>query len=104
MKTILKYLLAAPLAAIAAGSSTYAAPAIEISSRVMQEQQRVQVDIDDLPEKVKSSVGHDTELAWRILKAYLVTNPDKSTYYDLYVQKPDGETWMKVDKDGKVLN
>jgi hypothetical protein len=71
---------------------------------LQQEQQRVEVSLEDLPEKVKASVGHNTELAWTILKAYLVTNPDRTTFYDLYVQKPDGETWMKVDKEGKVLN
>jgi hypothetical protein len=69
-----------------------------------QSQERVEVKPDDLPEKVKASVGHKTELAWTILKAYLITNQDQTQYYELYVQKPDGETWMKVDKQGKVLN
>ncbi|MCE7038811.1 hypothetical protein [Dyadobacter sp. CY312] len=67
-------------------------------------QERVEVEVKNLPEKVKASVGHDTELAWTILKAYLITNTDKTQYYELFVQKPDGETWMKVDKEGKVFN
>jgi hypothetical protein len=69
-----------------------------------QDQERVEVKPDDLPEKVKASVGHKTDLAWTILKAYLITNKDQTQYYELFVQKPDGETWMKVDKEGKVLN
>jgi len=73
-------------------------------STVKLTQERVEVKPDDLPEKVRQSVGYKTELGWDILKAYLVTNDDKSQLYELYVQKPDGETWMKVDKDGKVLN
>lgn len=67
-------------------------------------QERVEVKAEDLPEKVKASVGHKTELAWTIQKAYLITNEDKTEFYELFVQKPDGETWMKVDKEGKVLN
>ena len=73
-------------------------------SSVMLTQERVEVKPDDLPEKVRQSVGYKTELGWNILKAYLVTNDDNSQLYELYVQKPDGETWMKVDKEGKVLN
>lgn len=104
MKIMISYLLALPILGISINSSGANSPSVNVTQQTTQEQQRVQVDIDDLPEKVKASVGHNTELAWKILKAYLVTNPDQTTFYDLYVQKPDGETWMKVDKEGKVLN
>lgn len=104
MKTIVPYIFALPLLFMSVNVYRQKQSVPKKSAIVTQDQQRVQVDIDDLPEKVKASVGHDTELAWKILKAYLVTNPDRTTFYDLYVQKPDGETWMKVDKEGKVLN
>ncbi|TDE15432.1 hypothetical protein [Dyadobacter psychrotolerans] len=68
------------------------------------EEKRVEVKPDNLPEKVRKSVGYKTEFGWNILKAYLVTNDDKTQLYELYVQKADGETWMKLDKEGKVLN
>ena len=82
----------------------YVPQSLVSSAPIMPAQERLEVAVKDLPEKVKVSVGHKTDFAWTILKAYLITNEDKTEYYELFVQKPDGETWMKVDKEGKVLN
>ena len=67
-------------------------------------QDRVEIELKDVPEKVRTSVGDGTESGWKIYRAYLITNEDKSQYYELYVRKMEEETTLKVDKNGQVLN
>jgi len=73
-------------------------------SQIISMQERVEIDLKDVPEKVRTSIGDGTELGWKIFRAYLITNDDKTQYYELYVRKMEEETVMKVDKNGQVLN
>jgi hypothetical protein len=102
MKNLLHILLATGL--ILLSPTIRSGAAHTLAAVTVSKQERVEVFLKDLPEKVRASVGHGTPTGWIILKAYLVTLENKSQHYDLYVQKNDEETWMKVDKDGQVLN
>ncbi|GGB86079.1 hypothetical protein [Dyadobacter sediminis] len=67
-------------------------------------QGRVEVNVDDLPEKVRNTLNDKSYAGWTIIEAFLVTNEDNSQYYELVVRKADERTRMKVDANGNVLN
>ena len=67
-------------------------------------QGRVEVKVEDLPEKVRNTLNDKSYAGWTIIEAFLVTNEDKSQYYELVVRRADERTRMKVDADGNVLN
>lgn len=78
--------------------------AVAHSSYTGHSQERVAVELDDLPEKVKNAMNSKSYVGWTITEAFLITNEDNSQYYELVVRKTDEQTRMKVDKDGNVLN
>lgn len=69
-----------------------------------RKQERVAVEINDLPEKVKNTMNAKSYTGWTIKEAFLITNEDNSQYYELVVSKTDEQTRIKVDKEGNVLN
>ncbi|KAA6441236.1 hypothetical protein FEM33_02695 [Dyadobacter flavalbus] len=67
-------------------------------------QGRVEVNVEDLPEKVRNTLNDKSYAGWTIIEAFLVTNEDNSQYYELVVRRADERTRMKVDASGNVLN
>ena len=78
--------------------------AVALPSSVNYSQERVAVQLDDLPEKVKNAMNGKSYTGWTIIDAFLITNEDNSQYYELVVRKTDEQTRIKVDKEGNVLN
>lgn len=76
----------------------------EIQLPFQATQGRVEVKVEDLPEKVRNTLNDKSYAGWTIIEAFLVTNEDNSQYYELVVRRADERTRMKVDADGNVLN
>ncbi|WP_439581435.1 hypothetical protein [Dyadobacter bucti] len=92
------------LLALTFGTCVLTETAVAVPSHIGQSQERVAVELDDLPEKVKNTMNAKSYTGWTITEAFLITNEDNSQYYELVVRKTDEQTRIKVDKDGNVLN
>ncbi|WP_138475316.1 hypothetical protein [Dyadobacter bucti] len=92
------------LLALTFGTCFLTETAFAVPSHICQSQERVAVELDDLPEKVKNTMNAKSYTGWTITEAFLITNEDNSQYYELVVRKTDEQTRIKVDKDGNVLN
>jgi len=61
------------------------------------------VELKDLPEAVKTTLASEPVKAWTPTAAFLITNPDKTSYYLINVKKEAEEGSLKIDKDGKII-
>lgn len=61
------------------------------------------VELKDLPEAVTKTLQSDPVKAWTPTAAFLVTNADKTTYYQVDVKKEQETGSLKIDKDGKII-
>ncbi|HMI03877.1 MAG TPA: hypothetical protein VK541_15435 [Pedobacter sp.] len=61
------------------------------------------VELKDLPEPVTKTLQSDPVKAWTPTAAFLVTNADKTTYYQVDVKKEQETGSLKIDKDGKII-
>jgi len=63
---------------------------------------KVPVKVEELPEPVKATLKADAYKDWTATGAFLITNADKSTYYQVDVKKDDKVAFLKVGADGVV--
>jgi hypothetical protein len=63
---------------------------------------KVPVKVEELPEPVKATLKADAYKEWTPTGAFLITNADKSTYYQVDVKKDDKVAFLKVGADGVV--
>lgn len=63
---------------------------------------KVPVKIEALPDPVKATLKADAYKEWTPTTAFLITNADKSTYYQVDVKKADKVAFLKVGADGVV--
>jgi len=63
---------------------------------------KVPVKVEELPEPVKATLKADAYKEWTATGAFLITNADKSTYYQVDVKKDDKVAFLKVGADGVV--
>ena len=61
------------------------------------------VELKDLPEPVQKTLQSDPVKAWTPTAAFLVTNADKTSYYQVDVKKEQETGSLKIDKDGKII-
>jgi Tfp pilus assembly major pilin PilA len=61
------------------------------------------VELKDLPEAVQKTLQSDPVKAWTPTAAFLVTNADKTSYYQVDVKKEQETGSLKIDKDGKII-
>jgi hypothetical protein len=61
------------------------------------------VELKDLPEPVQLVLKSDEAKELTPVAAFLVTNADKTQYYQIDVKKGDETGSIKVDKDGKIV-
>lgn len=61
------------------------------------------VELKDLPEPVQKTLQSDPVKAWTPTAAFLITNPDKTSYYQVDVKKEQETGSLKIDKDGKII-
>ena len=100
-----KIILSAAFLALA-GLTTLKASDIKNPVRVAVQQDSVTkapVELKDLPEPVQKTLQSEPVKAWTPTAAFLVTNPDKSTYYQVDVKKETETGSLKIDKDGKII-
>lgn len=64
---------------------------------------KVPVELKDLPEAVKTTLQSEPVKAWTPVAAFLVTNADKTTYYQVDVKKDAETASIKISEDGKVV-
>jgi len=64
---------------------------------------KVPVKLEALPEPVKNTLKADAYKEWTPTTAFLITNADKSTYYQVDVKKGDKVAFLKVGADGAVI-
>jgi len=100
-----KIILSAAILAVAGLTSVKAS---EIKNPVMisvhqDSTTKTPVELKDLPEPVQKTLQSDPVKEWTPTAAFLVTNADKSTYYQVDVKKETETGSLKIDKDGKVI-
>jgi len=100
-----KIILSAAILAVAGLTSVKAS---EIKNPVMisvhqDSTTKTPVELKDLPEPVQKTLQSDAVKEWTPTAAFLVTNADKSTYYQVDVKKETETGSLKIDKDGKVI-
>ena len=61
------------------------------------------VELKDLPEAVKATLQTEPVKQWTPTAAFLVTNADKSQYYQIDIKKADETASIKLDKEGKPV-
>ncbi|RZK01709.1 MAG: hypothetical protein EOO43_24005 [Flavobacterium sp.] len=64
---------------------------------------KVAVELKNLPDSVQKTLQSEPVKAWTPVDAFLVTNPDKSSYYLINVKKDQEIGSLKIDKDGKII-
>lgn len=62
---------------------------------------KVAVKPEDLPEGIKNTIKSDQFSGWTVKKAFLVTEPDKTQYYELQVANGGQSARVKLDKNGR---
>ena len=99
------FILSAAIIAFA-GISTVKANEIKTPLALTIEQDstaKVPVKLEDLPEAVKATLKADAYKEWTPTTAFLITNADKTSYYQVDVTKGTEGASLKVGKDGVVI-
>ena len=65
--------------------------------------QKVPVKLEELPAPVATTLKADAYKDWEPTTAFLVTNADKSTFYHIDLKKGAEVAFIKVNKDGVVV-
>lgn len=99
-----KIILSAAFLALA-GLTTVSANEIKnpILTTVQDSTTKVPVELKNLPDSVQKTLQSEPVKAWTPVDAFLVTNPDKSSYYLINVKKEQEVGSLKIDKDGKII-
>jgi len=64
---------------------------------------KVPVKLEELPDAVKTTLSADAYKEWAPTGASLVTEADKSSYYQVDVKKGSEVAFIKIGKDGTVI-
>jgi hypothetical protein len=62
------------------------------------QEDKVAVKPEDLPEGIKQTIKSEEFSGWTVKKAFLVTEPDKTQYYELQVANGKENARVKLDK------
>ncbi|KEQ30752.1 hypothetical protein [Pedobacter antarcticus] len=65
--------------------------------------QKVPVKLEELPAPVTTTLQTDAYKEWAPSAAFLVTNADKSQYYHIDVKKGTEVAFIKISKEGVVV-
>jgi len=99
------FILSAAILALA-GISTVKANEIKkpITITIQQDSaSKVPVKLEELPEAVKTTLKADAYKEWTPTTAFLITNADKTSYYQVDVTKGTEGAFLKLDKNGAVI-
>ena len=100
-----KFILSAAFLAVA-GLTTVKANEIKNPVIVAVQQDsttKTPVEIKDLPDSVKATLASEPIKAWTPTAAFLITNADKTSYYQVDVKKEEEVRSLKIGKDGKII-
>lgn len=89
-----------------AGVSTVQAKEIKTPVMITVQQDstaKVAVKLEELPQPVQATLKADAYKEWTPTGAFLITNPDKSTYYQVDVKKGNETAFLKIGQDGTVI-
>lgn len=64
---------------------------------------KVPVKLEELPAPVTTTLKADAYKEWTPTTAFLVTNADKTEYYHIDVKKGTEVAFIKINKDGVVV-
>lgn len=98
-------ILSAAIIALA-GMSTVKADTVKAGQAIVIGQDstaKVPVALDALPEAVKTTLKADAYKEWTPTTAYLVTNADKTSFYQIDVKNQDKLAFIKISKEGTVI-
>ncbi|WP_442590611.1 hypothetical protein ACSBL2_05215 [Pedobacter sp. AW31-3R] len=80
------------------------APTIQYQISVKQDSTtKVPVKLEELPAPVTTTLKADAYKEWAPTTAFLVTNADKTQYYHIDVKKGTEVAFIKINKDGVVV-
>jgi hypothetical protein len=99
------FILSAAILAFA-GISTVKANEIKnhVKITIIQDSSaKVAVKLEDLPEAVKTTLKADAYREWKPTGAFLITEADKSSYYQVDVTKGTEGAFLKIGKDGSII-
>jgi len=100
------FILTATVLALA-GISTAKASEVKTNPIVVNIQQdstqKVPVKLEELPAPVTTTLKADAYKEWSPTTAFLVTNPDKTQYYHIDVKKGTEVAFIKINKEGVVV-
>jgi len=99
------FILTAAIVAIAGFSTVKASESKAPVAIVVQQDstQKVPVKLEELPTPVTTTLKADAYKEWTPTTAFLVTNPDKTQYYQIDVKKGTEVAFIKITKDGVVV-
>jgi hypothetical protein len=89
-----------------AGISTVKASAIKVPVAITIQQDsttKTPVKLEELPAPVTTTLKADAYKDWAPTAAFLVTNADKTSYYHIDVKKGTEVAFIKINKDGVVV-
>jgi hypothetical protein len=100
-----KIILSAAFLALA-GLTTVKASDIKapvVISALQDSVTKTPVELKDLPDAVKTTLGSDKYKEWIPTASFLVTKADKSEYYQIDVKKQEETASLKIGKDGVII-
>ena len=71
-----------------------------VATQKASKQDKVTVKPEDLPDGIKKTIKGDEFSGWTVKKAFLVTEPDNTQYYELQVANGKENARVKLDKNG----
>lgn len=89
-----------------AGISTVKASEVKTPASIAVQQDsttKTPVKLEELPAPVTTTLKADAYKDWTPTAAFLVTNADKSQYYHIDVKKGTEVAFIKINKDGVVV-
>lgn len=102
MKKLIVSALALSLISFASVQATTLSKANKVVSGVrIFNQEKVSIKPDSLPEGIKKTIKGEAFAGWKVVSAFLVTNADKTQYYELNVKNGDETARVKLDKEGR---
>lgn len=99
------FILTAAVLAFAGISTVKASETkIPVTTTIQQDStQKVPVKLEELPAPVTTTLKADAYKEWTPTTAFLVTNADKTQYYQIDVKKGTEVAFIKITKDGVVV-
>lgn len=99
------FILTAAVVAIAGISTVKASESkAPVAITIQQDStQKVPVKLEELPAPVTTTLKADAYKEWIPTTAFLITNADKTQYYQIDVKKGTEVAFIKITKDGVVV-